>query len=114
MYNTRWNEQGRAGVFSIKNSNFININPENIDIKLKKYEFYNKNLIPTKIIINISDEINKIHINTTISVIKIFHLPFGIIDYWRYLILINGVINYDGVIEEINNKKQIMEIMRFR
>jgi hypothetical protein len=114
MMNTFWNEQARAGVFSIINSSYINIKPENIKMELFDYHFHDKRFIPTKFIFNISDPVNKIYINVTMTTVRIYHLPLGIFNYWRYLIKINGEIIYNITREKLNNKTQIIELMRFR
>ncbi|RLF59655.1 MAG: hypothetical protein DRN27_02045 [Thermoplasmata archaeon] len=114
MMDTRWDEQARAGVFSINNSSFININQENIEMMLMDYVFHSKRFIPTKFVFNISDIHNNIYVNVTMTTVNIYHLPIGLFNYWRYVLKINGEICYNGVKEELNNKTQIMELMRFR
>lgn len=114
MMNTFWSEQGRAGVLSKKNSSYINIAQEHIEMKLLDYEFHERRFIPTKFVFNVTDTHHKLFMNVTMTTVHIQHLPFGFLNYWRYLLKINGEIVYNNIREEINNKTQIMELMRFR
>jgi predicted secreted hydrolase len=114
MMNTRWDEQARAGVFSVKNESFININPDYINMVFSEYCFHSNRFIPTQFLITVSDRENDIFINVNMKTIHIFHLPFGFINYWRYLIKIDGYIVYKNVREEIRDETQILELMRFR
>ena len=114
MMNTRCDEQARAGVFSIDNSIFINIDQEIIKMDLMDYVFHSRRFIPTKFVFNISDKHNNIYVNVTMTSVNIYHLPIGFFNYWRYVLKINGEIVYKGIKEELNNKTQIMELMRFR
>jgi hypothetical protein len=114
MMNTRWHEQARAGVFSIKNHTYTNINPEHITITLSNYIFQSRRFIPTTLTFTIADAENNIYINVTLTTKTIQYLPLGIFHYWRYLILLNGEIHYQETIEYLHNTPQIMEVMRFR
>lgn len=114
MMNTVFEEQGRAGVFCKENSSFINIEPSSIIMKFLDYEFHKRRFIPTTFDFRISDPLNNIHINVTMTTEKIYHLPLGIFNYWRYLIKISGVIEYNSLREELHDETQIMEVMRFR
>jgi len=113
MMNTRWDELARAAVFSYKDSPFIDIKQENIEFELKDIIFNKRRFIPTTFIINISDEINNVFVNVTMTSIHIYHLPIGFFNYWRYVLKINGEITYQGKTEVLQNKPQIMELMRF-
>jgi len=114
MMNTIFDEQGRAGVLCKENSSFINIEPTNIIMDFMDYEFHQKRFIPTTFHFTVSDPIQGIFINVTMTTEKIYHLPLGIFNYWRYLIKINGVIEYNGIQETLHDVTQIMEVMRFR
>ncbi len=114
MMDTIVHEQGRAGVFSRINESFVNIKPEYITMELSEYEFHQRRFIPTRFIFNISDPEYNIFINVTMKTIHIYHLPFGIINYWRYVLSITGEIISDGVVERLDDETQIMELMRFR
>lgn len=114
MMNTIFDEQGRAGVFCMENSNFINVKPSDIMMEFLEYQFHQRRFIPTKFVFNVSDMANDIHIDVTVTTEKIYHLPLGIFNYWRYLIKINGTIEYKDLHEELHNTTQIMEVMRFR
>ncbi|MDG6229263.1 MAG: hypothetical protein QCH96_04805 [Candidatus Thermoplasmatota archaeon] len=107
-------EQGRAGVFCMENHSFINIAPDMIEMSFFDYQFHKKRFIPTTFVFNVSDTANDISINVTITTVEVYHLPFSIINYWRYLICVHGEIIHNGVREELDNKTQIMELMRFR
>jgi len=107
-------EQGRAGVFCMENHSFINIAPDMIEMSFFDYQFHKKRFIPTTFVFNVSDTANDISINVTITTLEVYHLPFSIINYWRYLILVHGEIIHNGVREELDNETQIMELMRFR
>jgi len=48
------------------------------------------------------------------TTVRIYHLPLGIFNYWRYFIKINGEIIYNNTREELIDKTQIIELMRFR
>jgi hypothetical protein len=114
MMNSYWSEEGRAGVFSEINSSYININPDNIDMKLLNIKFHDRHFIPTKFVFNITDRQNNIFVNVTMVAVQIHHLPLGFLNYWRYVLSVNGEIIYKNNREQIHNKTQIMELMRFR
>lgn len=114
MMNTRWDEQARAGVFSIKDAGYQNIMPDYIQMELFNYSFDKRRFIPDTFIFDIYDPEKNIQINVTMTTLKIYHLPLGFFNYWRYIIQINGYIIYDDIKEELIDKIQIMELMRFR
>ena len=114
MMNTRWDEQARAGVFSVINESFTNIAPTNIEMMLTEYEFHCRRFIPTLFSYTILDDEQDIYIDVTMETVHVYHLPLGFFNYWRYIIKINGVITYQGVREELHDEPQIMELMRFR
>lgn len=114
MMDTIIHEQGRAGVFSKTNEGFINIRPEYIHMEMSEYVFHQRRFIPTHFVFTVSDPEQNIFINVTMKTVDIYHLPFGIINYWRYVLSITGKIVYEDVVEELHDETQIMELMRFR
>jgi hypothetical protein len=109
MMHTPWREQ-IAAVLSIDKNGYININPENVKIKVCEYTF-KRRIIPTEFIINISDYEKGIFVNATLKVINIHHIS-RVIHYWKYHIKVNGQITYHFT-EKIVDQIQIMEIVRF-
>jgi len=114
MMNTRWNEQTRVGILTQDQGSYINIDPKNIKIKATNYRYHNRRFIPTKFIINVSDKENSIYVNATIETVYIHQLWLGTPFYWRYHLRINGNISYGTTIEEIKDKIQVLEVVRFR
>jgi predicted secreted hydrolase len=113
MMKTRWKEFARASIFSYKNQPFIDIEPEKIQIELNDFKFHKKRFIPTTFSITIKDKDHEIYANVTMTSTQIYYLPFGIFNYWRYVLKINGEISFQGIKETLSNKTQIMELMRF-
>jgi len=114
MMNTRWNEQARAGILSIKHAGYIPLDPATISMNLLTYTFQAKRFLPTLFVFNITDSERNIVVNVTMTATQIHYLPLGWFHYWRYLITINGEIMYNGHREVLKDATQIMEVMRFR
>ena len=114
LMQTRWRKQTQAAVLSLDQSEYININPENIKIKVTNYRFDHWRMIPTKIILNITDPENSIYINATMETINAHHMGKGLTHCWRYHVRVNGQITYNSTTETINDRVQIMEFVRFR
>jgi predicted secreted hydrolase len=114
MMQTRFTEHIRVAVFSIDNNSYINIDPDNINIKTQGYIFDNWRFIPTKFSLNIKDPTNLIYINVTMDALNTQHFGKWGINYWRYHLRVNGEISYGLYTEKIEDKIQIMEYMKFR
>jgi hypothetical protein len=114
MMQTQWRKQAQAAVLSPNQSEYININPENIKIKVSNYIYDHWRMIPTKFILNITDPENSIFVNVTLETINVHHEGKTLMHYYRYHVKVNGQITYGSTLETINGRVQIMEFMRFR
>lgn len=103
----------KLGVLNTQNNEFHVINPENISFTAESYIFKDNRFIPTTFQIILKQD--DIFIDVTLNAMNIHRSNPSVmtLHYWRYFVSVNGVISYGNTVEEINNKTQIMEYMRF-
>ena len=99
-------------VINKKNSEYINIEAENIDLQIKEFTMHQGMLIPNSFTLDASEGNISIHVD--IEVFDIHHIRWaGFINYWRYHIQCDGFLTVGSNIEPIN-QVEIAEFIRFR
>jgi len=94
---------------------FYNAHPENVDISFDDYILNNRGEIPKVFNLKINDETNaKISCQVKMNTIDIQYTRFFTIKYWRYHVLSNGRITIGDYTEDISNKPQIIEFLKFK
>ena len=103
----------KLGVLNTQNDSFIVIDPQNISFSTNSYIFRDNRFIPTEFIIRIKQ--GDIFIDVTLTAKKIHRSDPSVMTmhYWRYFVSVTGIISYGETVEQIDNKTQIMEYMRF-
>jgi hypothetical protein len=105
--------RNRLGVFNPQQEKFIVIDPNNIVFSADSYILKDNRFIPTSFQIIIEQD--DIFIDVTLSSVDI-HLSdptFLTIHYWRYFVEVTGEMRYKDKTEQIDEKIQIIEYMRF-
>lgn len=99
-------------VINEKNGEYININQENINLRIDEIAIFQGMLIPYSFALDASEENISIHVD--MEVFDIHHIRwFGIINYWRYHIRCRGYIIFESKTELID-QVEIAEFIRFR
>jgi len=94
---------------------FYNINPENVDISTGNYIPNNRGRIPEVFNLKINDETNvKIYCQVKMNTIDTQYTRIFTIKYWRYHVIANGRISIGNYYEDISNKPQIIEFLKFK
>jgi len=114
MMQTRNIEKQRFAVFSQDQSDYINIDPEDLEFEATNFIFDKMRIIPTKFTLNVTDSDRSIYINISMDTINIQHMQFGIVRYFRYHVNVNGQISYGSTTELLEDEIQILELVRFR
>ena len=96
---------------------YYNIKPDNINIQSKNYQLMNRGRIPKDFILMINDNItNDVDINCQINIntLDIQYTRIFTIKYWRYHVKTNGSISVGNLSENIKDKPQIIEYLKFK
>jgi len=97
--------------------NFYNIHPDKIKIIIKKNEKHEKNFFPKEFDLIIKDETTnnvKICCDITMNTIETQYNRIFTIKYWRYHVITNGIITIGNYSENLSNKPQIIELLKFK
>lgn len=101
-----------ALVINIKNGDYLNIKPENINFIAKDLYINNKKKIPKKIIIQAKN--NEVDLDFSMKILDIHHVKILMkMHYWRFHLLCEGKIKI-GLEEETTKSFQIAEFIRFK
>ncbi len=103
----------KLGVLNTQNNCYVVIDPDNITFTAKSYIFRDKRFIPTEFHIKIEQDDVFIDVILNAKSIHRSNPSVMTMHYWRYFVLVDGVISYGDRVEKIDNKIQIMEYMRF-
>ena len=110
--------RARTDIIAVANKDgdiFYNINPENVDISTDNYALNNRGEIPKFFNLKINDETNvKIYCQVKMNTIDTQYTRIFTIKYWRYHVITNGRISIDNYYEDISNKPQIIEFLKFK
>lgn len=103
----------KLGVLNTQKNEFIVIDPNNITFSAESYMFKDHRFIPTQFHILIDQD--EVFIDVTLDSMNIHRSNPSMmtLHYWRYFVSVNGVMSYGDTVEELNEKTQIMEYMRF-
>ena len=104
-------------VLNIDNGDFFNINPENIKILTNKFEKNNGAEIPKFFKITIKDHNTngkKIEGQITMNALDLQYSRIFTIKYWRYHMRTNGRIIIGDMSEDLVDKPQIIEFLKFK
>jgi len=94
---------------------FYNVDPENVDISTGNYILNNGGEIPEVFNLKINDETNvKIYCQVKMNTIDTQYTRIFTIKYWRYHVIANGRISIGNYYEDISNKPQIIEFLKFK
>jgi predicted secreted hydrolase len=94
---------------------FYNINPENFNISTENYEPSDKGIIPKIFDLKINDETTiKIFCEMRMNTIDTQYTRIFSIKYWRYHVKASGKIIIDDDVEDIFEKPQIIEFLKFK
>ncbi len=94
---------------------FYNVDPENVDISTGNYILNSGGEIPEVFNLKINDETNvKIYCQVKMNTIGTQYTRIFTIKYWRYHVIANGRISIDNYCEDISNKPQIIEFLKFK
>jgi len=97
--------------------NFYNISPEKIEIITEKNKKYKKNFFPKIYCLRIKDETTndvKIFCDIIMNIIETQYNRIFTIKYWRYHVLTNGYITIGNYSENLVDKPQIIELLKFK
>ena len=99
-------------VINEKYGDYINIEPEYINLQIKDFQIRKGMIVPYTFIIDVEKE--NIYIHIVMEVTNIHHVRWmGIINYWRYHFKCTGIITVKGESEYID-EMEIAEYIRFR
>jgi predicted secreted hydrolase len=108
----------RSDIIAVINKDkggFYNINPENFDISTKDYERNNGGEIPKIFNLKINDKTNaKIYCEIKMNTTDTQYTRIFTIKYWRYHVMASGRITIDNYVEDIFEKPQIIEFLKFK
>jgi hypothetical protein len=94
---------------------FYNVDPENVDISTGNYILNSGGEIPEVFNLKINDETNvKIYCQVKMNTIDTQYTRIFTIKYWRYHVIANGRISIGNYYEDISNKPQIIEFLKFK
>jgi predicted secreted hydrolase len=94
---------------------FYNVDPENVDISTGNYMLNSGGEIPEVFNLKINDETNvKIYCQVKMNTIDTQYTRIFTIKYWRYHVIANGRISIGNYCEDISDKPQIIEFLKFK
>ena len=104
-------------VINKDDENFYNICPDKIEIITNKNENYERKFFPKVFNLKIKDETTnniKIYCDIKMNTIEARYNRIFTIKYWRFHVLTNGSISIGDHSENLNNKPQIIELLKFK
>jgi hypothetical protein len=101
------------GVLNTQKNEFIVIDPQNISFSADSFIFRDNRFIPTLFHITINQDDVYVDVRLTSKTIHRSDPSMMTLHYWRYFVSVTGVISYGDTTEQIHEKTQIMEYMRF-
>jgi len=95
---------------------YYNIDPKYIEFNTKDYQVVNKGKIPKTFELKIKDESNKdkISCNVKMDTYELHYNRIFTIKYWRYHIKTNGFFEINNLKENLVDKSQIIEYLKFK
>lgn len=103
----------KLGVLNTLNDEFIVIDPQNISFSADSFIFRDNRFIPTLFHITIDQDDVYVDVSLKSRTIHRSSPEMMTMHYWRYFVTVTGVISYKNRTEQIDEKTQIMEYMRF-
>ena len=107
----RWQEDIFLVVVNSGEENYTSIARENITFNHMDFKFNHGRLIPLKSIFQIDEK--DIHIDVVFNVQSIHFSSIVLLNYWRFHIRVTGTISVNGIVEEVDDEFQIMEILHY-
>jgi len=104
-------------VINKDNNNFYNVSPENIEITTKKNDIYEQGFFPREFDLKIKDESTndfKINCDIKMNTIGTKYNRIFTIKYWRYHVKTYGHITIGNYTENLIDKPQIIELLKFK
>jgi hypothetical protein len=97
---------------------FITINPANISLTVKNFVFDHHRWAPTEFVLQIKDRVSDnsipVDIDITMKASSSKHSKIFTAHYWRYHVLVTGIISIGSIKEKLKDSPQIVEFLSFK